>query len=57
MKKNRNEREQMKKEILHKMYQMKAPPNASPDEEIECLVKQAEFYTNFLLSKFESREK
>lgn len=39
------------------MNQMKALPNASPDQEIECLVKQAEFYTTFLLSKFESREK
>lgn len=42
----------MKREILHKMKSMQAPVSASPQEQIECLVKQAEFYTNFLLSKF-----
>lgn len=36
------------------MNQLKALgplPNATPEQAVEALVKQAEFYTNFLLSK------
>jgi hypothetical protein len=32
---------------------LKPQPNASAEEAVDCLVKQAEYYTNFLLSKHE----
>jgi hypothetical protein len=42
------------------MQQLKAlrpPPGATPEQAVEALVKQAEFYTNFLLSKHEMLRK
>jgi len=44
------ERRKLKKSILHEMKVLKAPKNSSAKDSIECLVKQADFYANFLLS-------
>lgn len=38
---------------MNQLKALKARPNATPEEAVESLVKQAEFYTNFLLSKHE----
>lgn len=57
MKRDQEKRQELKKGILQKMKHMQAGPKATPQQEIESLVKQAEYYTSFLLSKFESREK
>jgi hypothetical protein len=38
------------------MKALKAPPKSSAQDEIESLVKQADFYANFLLSRFEKKE-
>lgn len=43
----------LKKVVLQHLKALKPQPNASPEEAVECLVKQAEYYTNFLLSKHE----
>lgn len=51
------ERRKLKKSILHEMKVLKAPKNSSAKDSIECLVKQADFYANFLLSHLQSREK
>lgn len=52
MKATIEERKMLKKSILNEMKALKAPLKATPQEHIESLVKQADFYANFLLSKF-----
>ena len=47
----KGKKKQMKKAIMHGLNELKPKPNSTLDEAIECLVKQAEFYTNFLISK------
>ena len=42
---------QLKKTVLQHLKALKPAPNATPEEAVDCLVKQAEYYTNFLLSK------
>lgn len=43
----------LKKIVLQHLKALKPQPNATPEQAVECLVKQAEYYTNFLLSKHE----
>ena len=45
----------MKKNILKELSLLKPKPGATVEQSIESLVKQAEFYTNFLLSSHENR--
>jgi hypothetical protein len=47
----------MKKAIMQSLNELKPPPNAGLEEAIECLVKQAEFYTNFLISRHDTAKK
>ena len=42
----------MRQAVLEQMRAIQ-PADSSSEEAIECLVKQADFYANFLLSKFE----
>jgi hypothetical protein len=39
--------------VLQHLKALKPQPNASAEEAVDCLVRQAEYYTNFLLSKHE----
>lgn len=39
--------------MLQQLKALKPQANATAEEAVECLVKQAEYYTNFLLSKHE----
>jgi hypothetical protein len=45
------EKDELKKQVFEQIKALQPPPGATPDQAIESLVKQAEFYTNFLLSK------
>lgn len=47
------DRKKLKKNILQEMKALKAPKNCSSQEAIESLVKQADYYAKFLLSRFE----
>ena len=46
----------IKKTIMTQLKQMKVAKNASAEEHVEGLVKQAEFYTEFLLAHHRTRE-
>ena len=47
----RNQKKMIKKQIMTELNALKPKPNATIEEAIESLVKQAEFYTNFLISR------
>lgn len=53
----RGKKRQMKKAIMQGLNELKPRPNAGLEEAIESLVKQAEFYTNFLISKHNMNKK
>ena len=53
----KGKKKQMKKAIMQKLNELKPKPNASVEEAIECLVRQAQFYTNFLISKHNMMKK
>ena len=52
-----NKIKNLKKTVMQQLKALKPDPRASPEEAIEALVKQAEFYTNFLLSQHETSKK
>ena len=52
----RHQKKLIKKQIMNELNALKPKPNATIDEAIESLVKQAEFYTNFLISRHETKK-
>lgn len=52
----RQKKKQLKKTIMNEINALKPKPDATPEEAIESLVKQAEFYTNFLISGYDTKK-
>lgn len=53
---SRHNKKQIKKQIMTELNALKPPPDATIEEAIESLVKQAEFYTNFLISRHDTKK-